>query len=162
MKKGHILYILAAVALVGAWGGSFFLDGPAVSDVWGILGWVILLLGYLFMAVAMMTLRRRGKTAAGRDFVHTRQLVTTGIFSFVRHPLYLGWMMMYLSVIFFNPHWLVILLGVFGCLVMVLITKQEDQTLRVKFGEPYQEYQETVPGLNLFIGIWRKIFTNRS
>lgn len=73
----------------------------------------------------------------------------------VRHPLYLGWLLMYVAVILFSQHWLILIMGVLGIVCMVLISRDEDQLLVEKFGDPYRGYMESVPALNVLVGLVR-------
>jgi len=77
---------------VAAWGGSFggFLLRPSgLHPAWGILaGLTLQLLGLSLWAVAFVKLGRSfGLVAADRG------LVTTGPYSFVRHPLYASYLL---------------------------------------------------------------------
>jgi len=150
-------FILAGASLLGAW-GVYFLTGAGTP--WVVLeyaGWTLLAAGYVFIVAAIVTLRRRGKTPKGQEFVNTTRIVTGGLYGLIRHPLYFGWLLMYPSVMCFSPHELVLLLGALGTFSMVMIAHQEDQVLVKKFGESYQRYKEAVPGFNIFMGIIRKL-----
>jgi protein-S-isoprenylcysteine O-methyltransferase Ste14 len=156
--KGHGgWFILAGASLLGAW-GVYFLTGAGTP--WMVLnyaGWTLLSAGYVFIVAAIVTLRRRGRTPKGEEFVNTTRIVTGGLYGYIRHPLYFGWLLMYPSVMCFSQHGLVLFLGVLGTISMVMIAHQEDQVLLKKFGEPYQRYKEAVPGLNIFVGVIRKL-----
>jgi hypothetical protein len=110
---------------------------------------------------AIFTLPRRGGASKGRDFAHTTRIITDAVYGLVPHPLYLGWLVMYLSLMCFSQHWAALLLGGVGVVSMVMIARQEDQALIEKFGEPYRQYRSAVPGLNLLVEIYRKIFRGR-
>jgi len=122
-------------------------------------------LDYLAMAtwlVAMalitwpiLALRRDGQVPPGESFVSTEALVDTGIYAVVRHPLYLGWMLMYLVVLLFNPNWILAGVGILGAACVYGLTRQEEQLLLEKFGESYRHYMQRVPRFNLPAGIIR-------
>jgi len=88
-----------------------------------------------------------------KDWTETSVLVDTGIYSVIRHPLYLGWLLMYLAIIFWSQHWLTIIIGVIGMICVYLISRQEDQRLVEKFGDDYKDYMQKVPRMNFFSGI---------
>ena len=45
--------------------------------------------------------------------------------------------------------------GVIGTVVIYLSIKEEDKLLVKKFGDDYVKYMQTVPGMNIFLGIIR-------
>ena len=102
-------------------------------------------------------MRSKGQVPRGEAFVDTEELVDTGIYALVRHPLYLGWILMYLVILLFNPNWILAIIGILGIACVYLFTRQEDQLLVAKFGEPYRRYMQTVPRLNLLAGIFRRL-----
>ena len=81
----------------------------------------------------------------------------SGIYAVIRHPLYLGWLLMYLAIIFWSQHWLMIIAGVIGMICVYLISRQEDHKLVEKFGNDYKHYMKKVPGMNLLDGVIRLI-----
>jgi protein-S-isoprenylcysteine O-methyltransferase Ste14 len=81
----------------------------------------------------------------------------TGIYSLVRHPLYLGWSLMYPALVLVSLHWLTGVIALPGLVCVALISKQEDQHLVAKFGDAYERYVEDVPALNLPAGIIRHL-----
>jgi protein-S-isoprenylcysteine O-methyltransferase Ste14 len=82
-------------------------------------------------------------------------IVYSGIYVIVRHPLYLGWLLMYIAVMLFSQHLLIVIMGILGVLCMYLISRQEDQRLIEKFGDTYKKYLESVPAMNVLAGIIR-------
>ena len=151
IKKTDSLYFtIAAVALVGSWLLYFFKFHDPIFPFLIIVGWVNLILGLTFIFLAMGFLRFTGRVEKGRDFTHTTTLVTDGIFAIVRHPLYLGWLLLYPAVIFLSQNWLVIMMGCLGSICMIQIARLDDESLIEKFGDPYISYLESVPRLNFF------------
>ena len=112
--------------------------------------------GLALIALAMGALRARGRPEAGKDFAASTVLVKRGIYSVVRHPLYLGWLLMYPAAMLVSQHWPVILLGAAGAGSMLAICREADRELAGKFGASYAEYMREVPQLNLVAGIARK------
>jgi protein-S-isoprenylcysteine O-methyltransferase Ste14 len=73
------------------------------------------------------------------------QLVTTGIYGHVRHPQYLGFMLITLGM---NVLWVTIstlLLWPILAVVYHRLAKEEDKEMEEKFGEDYQKYRQIVP-----------------
>jgi protein-S-isoprenylcysteine O-methyltransferase Ste14 len=73
------------------------------------------------------------------------KLVTTGIYRYVRHPQYLGFLLITLGM---NVQWLTILtLALWPVLAIVYyrLAKTEEKDAEEKFGEEYLKYKRTVP-----------------
>ena len=60
-------------------------------------------LGAVLLALPILGLRLKGRVAEGESYVETRALVETGIYAVVRHPQYLGWMVMYGPLVLSSP-----------------------------------------------------------
>jgi len=146
---------MAGVLLVSTWLMYIFLLHNPVLKWLVYVGWAILAIGFIFIFLPMVVLRSKGMPEKGKDFAHTTIIVDSGIYAVVRHPLYLGWLLMYVVVILFSQHWLVVILGILGIVFIYLITRQEDQHLIEKFGDRYESYMKSVPAMNVFVGIMR-------
>jgi protein-S-isoprenylcysteine O-methyltransferase Ste14 len=91
------------------------------------IGWIIWLLGMLLVLSPMIMFPRKGSVPRGKAFVHTTKLVNTGIYSLVRHPQYLGGVLaIFITTILWYPHWLFVVLGIFGAVIIFLSSKEED------------------------------------
>ncbi len=81
-------------------------------------------------------------TAAGQI---ADELNTSGIYSFVRHPLYVGNFFMWLGpVLFLRSAWFTVIFGLIYWLYYERIMFAEEQFLRRKFGEIYDKWSEKV------------------
>ncbi len=108
------------------------------------LAWGVYLV--MVVSVALITLGV-GLVAIGwaQVFRDRHQLVTTGLYGIVRHPQYLGLM---LIVIAFNVQWPTILTLAMAPVLIVMYVRQarrEDEALVVKFGELFSRYAAQVP-----------------
>ncbi len=160
MKKwtnGSLLYYVAGILLVFAWLSLWFLDNPSTPLVLQYVGWPIMVVGMMLIFLPLFILPRKGKVPKGKDITHTTAVVSSGIYAVVRHPLYLGWLLMYLAIIFWSQHWLTIIIGVIGMICVYLISRQEDHRLVEKFGDDYKRYMQKVPRMNLLDGVIRLI-----
>lgn len=149
------MFVFAGILLVLAW-LLYVLEfhDPTIQPL-VYVGWLVLLIGLTLILLAIATLRARGRPAEGKDFASTTTLVQGGIYGVVRHPLYLGWLLMYVAAILFSQHWIVAILAVLGMACMVQITRQEDRHLIERFGDAYEQYRDSVPALSLVIGMAR-------
>jgi protein-S-isoprenylcysteine O-methyltransferase Ste14 len=121
-----------------------------------IIGWIVWVFGFALVLAPIIMFPRRGGVPKGKTFVHTTQLVDTGIYSVVRHPQYTGGVYsIFLTTLLWYPHWLFAVLGVIGTAVIYLSIKEEDKIMVEKFGDDYVRYMQKVPGMNIFMGIIR-------
>ena len=120
---------------------------PPVVEALVFVGFVLLAAGALLLILAVATLR--GKRAQG--------LVDTGIYGIVRHPMYLGGIIMFFSHIFFGQHWLVFVsTGVaIGCCYRSMVLGDRQNV--AKFGDDYVRYMKRVPRMNIFLGLARRL-----
>ena len=75
------------------------------------------------------------------------QLITTGIYGYVRHPQYLGILLLTLDI---NVQWITIptlLLWPVLATLYYRLAKEEDKELEERFGEEYRKYERNVPML---------------
>lgn len=154
------LFFAASASLLLAFGLMFLLDNPISSSWLWYAGWIVWVVGIVFVFLPMSLLRSRGRVAKGQSYVQTTVLVESGLYSMVRHPQYLGWFLMYPAMMLFNAHWLIVVLGLLGMVCVYQFTRQEDDDLVAKFGESYERYMMAVPQLNLIAGLIRRIKGN--
>jgi len=134
-------------------GATFFLNiiimnlFPPTVEKLVVVGYIILGIGALFFILSVFTLRKKG----------TSHVVDSGIYGIVRHPMYLGAMVMFFSHIFFGQNWIVVISTVIAIMCCYLIIKSGDQRNIENFGEDYKIYMQKVPGMNFFAGIVRLI-----
>jgi protein-S-isoprenylcysteine O-methyltransferase Ste14 len=73
------------------------------------------------------------------------KLVKTGLYEYVRHPQYLGSLLITLGL---NVMWLTIVTLIMWPVLTVLywrLDKEEDKDMAEQFGEEFQEYKRQVP-----------------
>ncbi len=116
------------------------------STVWTlIIGFVIALIGELirFWGVSWAGSETRTTGTVGGTF-----LIISGPFAFVRNPLYVGNILIYLGLGIMSFAWfpyLQIVAILFFFLQYYLIVNQEEKYLVEKFSEQYKEYCKNVP-----------------
>jgi protein-S-isoprenylcysteine O-methyltransferase Ste14 len=70
------------------------------------------------------------------------QLVTHGIYRWVRHPLYTVGSMLYLTFGMIADNWFIPLLGALAFIAMAIRTPKEEANLIEKFGDEYRQYMK--------------------
>lgn len=73
------------------------------------------------------------------------KLVTTGIYAYVRHPQYLGFLVLTLGINFLWTTFSTLILWPILALLYYRLAKEEEKSIEEKFGEEYQKYKNTVP-----------------
>ena len=102
-------------------------------------GFVFTSLGY---SVFIWSVIARGKYAVSWTMPENHELVTWGPYHYVRHPSYLGYILMFTGLFLLWP-------GVFTFFPLLAIpgyyqlTFKEERLLTLHFGEKYREYQRT-------------------
>jgi protein-S-isoprenylcysteine O-methyltransferase Ste14 len=115
-KKDNLLMtILGITFFTNIFGINFFFP-PLVSAL-AAVGWILCGFGAVFFARSVITLRVKG----------VNKIVDSGVFGVVRHPMYLGAMMMFLFHIFLGQHWMVVIGGVvaIGCCYLIIQSGDE-------------------------------------
>jgi protein-S-isoprenylcysteine O-methyltransferase Ste14 len=97
---------------------------------------ILLVIGMCMLALAL----RSATKAYNRD-----QLVTSGIFAVVRHPIYSAWIVFIVpGVALLSRSWPVLLTPVVAYTVFKLSIHQEDEYLQQRFGQAYLDYRGCV------------------
>jgi protein-S-isoprenylcysteine O-methyltransferase Ste14 len=98
--------------------------------------------------IRILTVGFAPKNTSGRNTINGQiadELNVTGMYSLLRHPLYLGNFFMWLGpVLFLRDVWFLIIFGLSYWLYYERIMFAEEQFLRRKFGEIYDKWSETV------------------
>jgi protein-S-isoprenylcysteine O-methyltransferase Ste14 len=149
------MHCIAGVLLVADFALLWILDKTVSVEGLDYVAWASWFVALILLFLPMVVLRRKGQVPSGKGYVDTEALVDTGIYAVVRHPLYLGWMLMYLAVLLFDPNWILAVVGILGKACVYWFTRQEEQLLVEKFGESYRRYMQAVPRFNLAAGAIR-------
>ncbi len=74
-------------------------------------------------------------------------LVTDGVYAKLRHPQYLGLILLIVAFLIMWPTLLTLLLAPFLIGRYILLAKEEDKELEERFGDEFRHYRERLPGL---------------
>ena len=131
--------------------------------------WAILESGYIGACLAfsligeIMRILTVGSTPSGTSGRNTKTqaanvLNTTGIYSIVRNPLYLGNYLIFMGITLLLQSWAIpiIFTLVFAIVYICIILAEEDFLLN-KYGETFVEFQERVPAFIPKISLWNSI-----
>jgi protein-S-isoprenylcysteine O-methyltransferase Ste14 len=109
---------------------------------------IFLGISLLGQVIRIITVGFAPRNTSGRNTVAGQiadELNITGIYSIVRHPLYVGNFFMWLGpVLFLRSAWFTVVFGLLYWLYYERIMFAEEQFLRRRFGEAYDKWSETV------------------
>ena len=132
-------------------GMAFFTDifainmfPPTIGEL-VVIGWTVFGIGVLLYIMSVLTLRRKG----------VDKIIDTGIYGIVRHPMYLGAMMMFFSHVLLGQNWLAAIGSAVAIVCCYMIILSGDQRNIEKFGDEYKRYMKEVPRMNISLGIIR-------
>lgn len=120
-----------------------------------VCGFGFLLLFFIFGGLPYFEFKKMGGAPEGKSYMYTTRLVDTGIYSIVRHPQWLSWIMFSIALILFTQHWLSLVLGALAIYMVYFQTCDMDKSLIGKFGKSYTRYMQEVPKMNFLLGIIR-------
>ena len=112
--------------------------------------------GLVFGGLPVVEFRKKGGVSKGNSYIHTTQLVDTGIYSIVRHPQYVTFMLWAIAGMLLFQHWVVVLLGIPIIPLTYIDLIKADEEAIAKFGDSYKAYMKTVPRANFLLGIIRR------
>lgn len=132
-------------------GFSPFVDDQFALNVGFQMAGVLLAAGSVWMAnSAIRELGRQWSFQA--RLIEGHQLITSGVYGFVRHPIYAAMLGMLIATAFALSHWLVALVAVPVFLIGTKIrTVSEEKLLRGVFPDDYRDYAARVPAFVPFV-----------
>jgi protein-S-isoprenylcysteine O-methyltransferase Ste14 len=135
--KGNIeigIIILSGIISIifDAWKIPFF---PVIN----IIGGILLILSFIFHAYC-----EKYHKQAHVDTGEITTIVTTGIYSKLRHPIYLSLIVMNISTALVFNSWLSLLFGMVFSITWIFTALEEETYLLKKFNREYEEYMEKV------------------
>ena len=124
---------------------STYLINPIKFPNIEIIGGLILLLGVVTAVLATLLFKKDKTTVNPRDPEKTTTLVTNGIFSITRNPMYLGLFLSISSTILFFGSWFgIIILMFFIWYINKFQIIPEEEAMEKLFGNKYSEYRQKV------------------
>lgn len=114
-----------------------------------ILSWLLLALCLVPLAFGIQALTIKGKPEKQRSgepellaFEKTTTLVTTGIYHYIRHPLYSSLLLLTWGVFFKLPSWPGALLGSSATLLLIATARADEAESTRFFGPSYRDYMK--------------------
>lgn len=116
---------------------------------------ISIFLSIISVWLAVLAINELGKQwSIAARLIEGHKLVTTGVYSIVRHPIYTAMLGMLLATGLAVSHWLVLAAGLIVFLIGTKIrTNFEEGLLAGAFGKDFEEWKAKVPGLMPFVKI---------
>ena len=103
-----------------------------------IISWSLMILALLVAAWGFIILYSRGKPEDQME--KTTELITTSIYKYIRHPLYLSLILLGFGVMVKDPRLLQIILALVNFAAMYFTARVEEKEMITRFGPSYAEY----------------------
>ncbi|RLF99410.1 MAG: hypothetical protein DRN49_04425, partial [Thaumarchaeota archaeon] len=139
---GHVLYITLYISLIAS---SIIFYNSANLATLLYAGWIIFACGVVVLVSSSQTRRK--------SYRMRETFIQSGLYAYVRHPEFLGHMLIIISLISMAQHPISVAIGlVLLSLLCIEIVEEEKRNIE-KFGEVYKDYMRKVPRINLLAGI---------
>ena len=133
-----VTFIVPIVELISIYMNTY------IEIIWiRVLGCILGILGVGVFVISILTMRDSWRAGVPND--EKTELVTTGIYAYSRNPAFLGFDLIYLSILFmfFNRGLLVITVLTVVMFHLQIVKVEEDFLIKT-FGEEYLEYRKKV------------------
>ena len=161
MRKKGIGHLIGHIAYIGLYGvliiSTIFLYNSANLAKLLYAGWAILATGIIFLLWSSRS-RKKGHVEEG---IGRESLVESGMYAFVRHPEFLGHILIIFALITISQHWISLIVGAILIVLLFLAMIEEEKRNIEKFGDAYRDYMKRVPRINLIAGIIKQIHSKR-
>lgn len=148
---GKVAYPIQFLGLGGAhWLAVYdYSQNAAPELLWSIVGLMLMLVA---LVVNRLAARELGRFWDRLVIQEKHQLVTSGIYSVVRHPIYTSYLLLFFGhMVFFQSLWASLLLAVVCAVWFGTRIKIEESLLLSKFGEDYAQYMRQTKRLVPFL-----------
>ena len=113
-----------------------------------IVSWSLLIVSLVLIYQGVQLFRREGRIEQERDdpalvgIEKTTELVTTGVYHYIRHPFYSSLLFLVWGIFFKHISWIGIILALLTTILLIVTAKKEEVENIQFFGENYQEYMK--------------------
>jgi protein-S-isoprenylcysteine O-methyltransferase Ste14 len=106
-----------------------------------LLSWILLFLSIYFALAGFLLLKKIGKPQGG-NFENTSVIVKTGLYRYIRHPLYLSLLLLGTGIMLKNPALPQTIAGSVNLLAIWFTARIEEKEMLARFGNNYKEYMK--------------------
>ena len=105
-----------------------------------LVSWLLLILSIYVVITGYLLLKRKGKPDT--NFENTSKLVKSGIYGYIRHPLYLSIFLLGTGVMLKDPKLAQLILGLINLIAIYITARIEENEMIAKFGDEYRTYMK--------------------
>jgi protein-S-isoprenylcysteine O-methyltransferase Ste14 len=105
-----------------------------------ILSWTLLILSLYIAIDGYLILRRKGKADA--NFENTSVLVKSGLYGYIRHPLYFSIFLLGSGIVIKCAGTMQVILGIINLIAIYITARIEEKEMIAKFGDEYRVYMK--------------------
>ena len=103
-----------------------------------IISWTLLILSILLVVIGLRIFFIKGKPTDQME--NTTVLITTGIYKFIRHPMYLSLILIGFGILAKDCGYLQWLFAIINFIALILTARVEEKEMMLKFGDDYRKY----------------------
>jgi protein-S-isoprenylcysteine O-methyltransferase Ste14 len=107
-------------------------------SIFQILSWILLTLSAYAAIAGYLLLKRKGKP--DKNFENTSVLVKSGLYGYIRHPLYFSLFLLGTGVMLKDPQSFQLVLGAINLVAIFFTARIEEKEMITKFGDDYRIY----------------------
>ncbi|MEO8088633.1 MAG: isoprenylcysteine carboxylmethyltransferase family protein [Bacteroidota bacterium] len=144
-RRGFIPVVLFVLAVPAVYFTQYDAMSASFISVVNYLAAILSIAGFMVRAYTIGT-TPRGTSGRNTDKQVAEQLNTSGIYSIVRHPLYLGNYLMWIGIVLFTKNFsFTIIVSLLYWVYYERIMFAEERFLEKKFGDVYLEWSKKAP-----------------
>ncbi len=103
-----------------------------------LIAWLLLFLSIYPVVAGFILLKRKGKSE--KSIENTTVLIKSGIYHYIRHPLYCSLLLLGTGIMFKDPDLLQITAGAVNIIALFFTARIEEKEMIERFGDQYTEY----------------------
>lgn len=123
-----------------------------------ILSWILLIISGFFIVAGVHQMKRMGKSKLAERgeqtlfaFEKTTSLITTGIFKFIRHPLYSSLLFLTWGIFLKKPDIELFLTSILSTIFLYITSRYDEKECIQYFGQAYIDYMKKSKGFIPYI-----------
>jgi len=142
-RTGDIGQLILFCLFMALWISDMFLKYSGFLNEYMPVG-VRLPFGILLLIVSGY-LAANGLSIVFGKQAQSQSVIKKGVFSFVRHPIYLSEIILYLGLLVLNISLAAAFIWIIAIFFLHYISRYEEKLLLAKFGKEYEQYMKEVP-----------------
>jgi protein-S-isoprenylcysteine O-methyltransferase Ste14 len=113
-----------------------------------IISWILLFYSLYLVIAGLLLMKTKGKASKNRDeknlfgFEKTTELIDTGVFKYIRHPLYASLICLTWAMFLKNPTIILFAIALISTNFLYFTSKFDEKESLNYFGEKYKEYMK--------------------